>query len=103
RPPGWKRRCRSWPRVAIKSAGAYYHGMDIASVEFLSSASIEAFADHPHVLDGSLGRTLAYSALAIMLGLRLWLGVIRDAGPARLVPYQLTALGAGFAGAFMVI
>lgn len=77
--------------------------MDIASVEFLSSRSIEAFADHPHVLDGSLGRTLAYLALAIMLGLRLWIGAIRSTGPSRLGPYQLTALIMGFAGAFLVI
>ena len=77
--------------------------MDIASVEFLSSRSIEAFADHPHVLDGSLGRTLAYLALAIVLGLRLWVGAIRDTGPTRFIPYQVTALIAGFTGAFLVI
>ena len=77
--------------------------MDIASVEFLSSRSIEAFADHPHVLDGSLGRTLAYLALAIVLGLRLWMSNIRNSAPTRLIPYQLTALIAGFAGAFLVI
>src|SRR3546814_20919362 len=77
--------------------------MDIASVELLSSRSVEAFADHPHVLDGSLGRTLAYLALAIVLGLRLWIRAIRDTGPTRFIPYQLTALVTGFAGAFLVI
>lgn len=59
--------------------------------------------DHPHVLDGSLGRTLAYLGLAIVIGLRLWMGAIRSTGPARLFPYQLTALIAGIAGAFLVV
>ena len=77
--------------------------MDIASVEFLSSASIEAFTDHPHVLDGSLGRTLAYFGLSIIIGLRLWMGILRNSGPAGLRVYQLTALAAGLIGAFLVI
>lgn len=77
--------------------------MDIASVEFFSSKSIEAFIDHPHVLDGSLGRALAYLGLAILLGLRLWIGPLRNAVPARLLPYQLVALTAGLGGAFLVV
>lgn len=76
--------------------------MDIASVEFLSSRSIEAFIDHPHVLDGSIGRTLAYLAVSLLLGLRLWLG-IPQGRHIRLLPYQITILIAGFAGAFLVI
>jgi putative copper export protein len=77
--------------------------MDIASVEFFSSASIKAFTDHPHVLDGALGRTLAYLGLSIVLGLRLWMGILRDAGPNRILAYQITAFIAGLAGAFLVI
>jgi copper resistance protein D len=77
--------------------------MDIASVEFFSSKSIEAFIDHPHVLDGSLGRALAYLGLAILFGLRLWIGPLRNAVPARLLPYQLVALAAGLGGAFLVV
>lgn len=77
--------------------------MDIASVEFFSSRSIEAFIDHPHVLDGSLGRSLAYLGLSIVIGVRLWMGILRDSGPAQLLAYQLTALVTGFAGAFLVV
>jgi len=77
--------------------------MDIASVEFFSSASIKAFTDHPHVLDGALGRTLAYLGLSIVLGLRVWIGILRDAVPQRLVAFQITAIVAGLAGAFLVI
>ena len=77
--------------------------MDIASVEFFSSRSIEAFIDHPHVLDGSLGRTLAYLGLSIVIGLRLWMGILHSNRPMRLMAYQFTALAAGFAGAFLVV
>jgi len=76
--------------------------MDIASVEFFSSASIKAFTDHPHVLDGALGRTLAYLGLSIVLGLRLWMGLLGSA-PQRILAYQITALLAAFVGAFLVI
>ena len=77
--------------------------MDIASVEFFSSKSIEAFIDHPHVLDGSLGRSLAYLGLAIVFGLRLWMGPLRHAEPARLLTYRVVALIAGLTGAFLVV
>ncbi|HZV61552.1 MAG TPA: hypothetical protein VFF75_03980 [Methylophilaceae bacterium] len=77
--------------------------MDIASVEFFSSRSIEAFTNHPHVLDGSLGRALAYLGLSLVIGLRLWMGILRNAGPANLHVYQWTGLVAGFTGAFLVI
>lgn len=77
--------------------------MDIASVEFFSSKSLEAFMDHPHVLDGSLGRSLAYLGLAMVFGLRLWMGPLRHAAPAKLLSYRLVALFAGFAGAFLVV
>lgn len=77
--------------------------MDIASVEFFSSKSLEAFIDHPHVLDGSLGRSLAYLGIAIVFGLRLWMGPLRQNAPEKLLPYGLAALVAGFTGAFLVV
>jgi hypothetical protein len=77
--------------------------MDIASVEFLSSRSIEAFIDHPHVLDGALGRSLAYLGTALLLGLRIWLQTMRSNVSLRLLPYQAAALAAGFTGAFLAI
>jgi hypothetical protein len=77
--------------------------MDIASVGFFSSASIEAFIDHPHLLDGSLGRFLAYLGLAVIFGLLLWMGPLRHVAPARLPAFRLVALIAGFVGAFLVV
>lgn len=77
--------------------------MDIASVEFFSSRSLEAFIDHPHVLDGALGRSLAYLGLAIVFGLRLWMGPMHHAAPLRLLTFRLAALVSGFAGAFLVV
>lgn len=76
--------------------------MDIASVGLLSSRSIDAFIDHPHVLDGAIGRTLAYLATSLVLGLRLWMH-IPQGRDIRFRPYQISALIAGFAGAILVI
>lgn len=77
--------------------------MVIGNVEFWNSISAEALAGHPHVLDGALGRALAYLGLAILIGLRLWIGILQGLAPPRLKAYQLTALAAGLSGAFLVV
>lgn len=68
----------------------------------LLSLSAEAFNAHPHVLDATLGRALAYLGSALLFGMRLWLGTIHSASFVRLTPYRVTALLAGMAGALLV-
>jgi putative copper export protein len=68
----------------------------------LLSLSADAFSAHPHVLDATLGRALAYLGSALLFGMRLWLATIRSASFVRLTPYRVTALLAGLAGALLV-
>lgn len=46
----------------------------IARMALSFSSSAEAFAQHSHLLDGAIGRALAYLGIALLLGLRFWIG-----------------------------
>lgn len=63
-------------------------------MEDFLSRSAEVLAVHPHLLDGGLSRGLLYTALALILGTRLWFVLVaRPVVPLRQISFTAGGLG----------
>jgi putative copper resistance protein D len=63
---------------------------------------METFFQHPHLLDGALGRTAAYLAIGILLGLSLWESWLKQALKDQRY-YRYCALLLGLLGGIIAI
>jgi putative copper export protein len=63
----------------------------------------EALGAHPHVLDGGLGRALAYFGLALCFGIRVWPDLVRDVDLKSLVGLRVSAAACGLVGMLIAL
>lgn len=67
------------------------------------SAFADALGAHPHVLDGALGRALAYVAVALVIGIRLWVDVIGSTRFTASRAYYVVSVICGLTGMLIAI